>query len=59
MAWQDDDNRIRPHSSLANATPLQARRQATTQALPGHAPAELTTRAQQVHQPQRTPLPTG
>jgi putative transposase len=48
--WQDDYNRVRPHSSLGGATPIQAHQQAIAQALPGHAPAELVTTTQHGHQ---------
>ena len=49
-SWQDDYNRVRPHSSLGGATPTEAYQQAIAQALPGHAPEELVTTAQHGHQ---------
>ena len=49
-SWQDDYNRVRPHSSLGGAAPTEAYQQAIAQALPGHAPEELVTTAQRGHQ---------
>ncbi len=44
-AWRDDDNHVRPHSGLGGATPAEIAIVATSQAGPGHAPAQLAITA--------------